>query len=1163
MRSIPEVQVTAAVDLDERIAEVYAANFDHPIQTLDLSEVAATAERLKSLGPFEIAQLSSPCVDFSLSGKRVEGDRAWVTVAGVLVAMRLDVPVIVVENVTRMRQSKAWAMAARLLEDAGYTWTSADADAYDCGVPQHRRRMFVVAVRSGGPAAEGALAAWRRKVESLRKKPLARRSVAEALPRVGDFVFFNARGSNEACIRRSSDPLPTLRTNCGWAPKRDTERGVTTWRYRERLADAAPMRKATVLTKSELGVAGGFDPAFAWPESRRLAAKVIGNSVAPPVAAAVMRALVDAGLLYRGPAAATPATSEESLAEMTKRFDDAVSRAPLPVKPQSGESWERAALAACAEGCGNRRRRPTESVTPHPDALQPPRWRQSEAAGKFRTECRRRGLRVPTAAEEMRAGWGVRDKPDPRPVLRHDSKSAFLDEARERIRHTRMGGKENVARSGLWQPVTGWPSAAVKEWERSGASKMQLEWLTAGYAFDFTDAVPPIGMPGGGDANHPGCADHARWLHEVFAEFLVLGIVSEVNYRPKIVNKMNVIPKGDFDEADPVLRNRLRLLLDQRPLNAYLKPQRFRAETLHKSRGLIEEGDVCLQWDLSSFFYHFATARAHRECMGCTLGAGGPLGGRYFVWNAAPMGVATSPWVSQSLGWVLSKKWKRLGLRVMWYVDDIVVWCKRSEAEDVAKFVEAEFVRHGFLRNPGKSHPEPRLQARVLGIDMDLKDMVFSVPESKKKKTVEELRELVASDGRPVHVRTLAKAIGRIMAMHVAVGDVARRMTREAYSFIAELTGVPPDATRRDLRVAWETWAPLTSEVLEELEFWIEFLPPHEGTEIHPGEQTASVVLSADTGENAWGGFLDLGHGRRLMASAELTEEERKGSSTARELAGHLHTLEAFELQAVRALETLEETLRRAGKELRRRRVILFCDSMAAVRVLEVGSSNLVLHRAAKAVFKMAMRHSLVLVPRWRRRCTFDLQLCDDLGKLDDCDYQLAPRLFSELQKRWRVCHTVDCFASSTNKLTEKFFSKFWCQGTAGVDAFARSWRGEDCWLHPPRCLVGLVVRQLMTSRARGTVLVPLDRSEVWWPLVAAGSRGAVRAPDGVPGESGELRWTLRRRRGLLRSGGAALPPGFRDLVAVRLDFRDTDVSKSYSPRWKQRALDWGNSRAP
>ena len=64
--------------------------------------------------------------------------------------------------------------------------------------------------------------------------------------------------------------------------------------------------------------------------------------------------------------------------------------------------------------------------------------------------------------------------------------------------------------------------------------------------------------------NHPGATEHAKWLHEVFAEFLVLGVVSEVPYRPKVVNPMNVIPKGDYDPGHPVKRNRLRLLLDQR-----------------------------------------------------------------------------------------------------------------------------------------------------------------------------------------------------------------------------------------------------------------------------------------------------------------------------------------------------------------------------------------------------------------------------------------------------------------------------------------------------------------------------------------------------------------------------------------------------------------------
>ena len=101
--------------------------------------------------------------------------------------------------------------------------------------------------------------------------------------------------------------------------------------------------------------------------------------------------------------------------------------------------------------------------------------------------------------------------------------------------------------------------------------------------------IPPIELPGGATGNHPGCAEHAEWLHETFAEFIQLGIVVDVPHIPVCVMPLNVIPKGDFNPDDPVLKNRLRLLVDQRPANTYIYAPRFRCETLHRARGMIEE----------------------------------------------------------------------------------------------------------------------------------------------------------------------------------------------------------------------------------------------------------------------------------------------------------------------------------------------------------------------------------------------------------------------------------------------------------------------------------------------------------------------------------------------------------------------------------------------
>ena len=49
---------------------------------------------------------------------------------------------------------------------------------------------------------------------------------------------------------------------------------------------------------------------------------------------------------------------------------------------------------------------------------------------------------------------------------------------------------------------------------------------------------------------------------------------------------------------------------------------------------------------------------------------------------------------------------------------------------------------------------------------------------------------------------------------------------------------------------------------------------------------------------------------------------------------------------------------------------------------------------------------------------------------------------FWRLEERWGT-HAVDLFASDANNQCGRFFSLYWCRGTAGVNAFAYFWGKE------------------------------------------------------------------------------------------------------------------------
>ncbi len=61
--------------------------------------------------------------------------------------------------------------------------------------------------------------------------------------------------------------------------------------------------------------------------------------------------------------------------------------------------------------------------------------------------------------------------------------------------------------------------------------------------------------------------------------------------------------------------------------------------------------------------------------------------------------------------------------------------------------------------------------------------------------------------------------------------------------------------------------------------------------------------------------------------------------------------------------------------------------------------------------------------------------------------------MFEFVCKRWRM-FTDDLFANNVNKNMVRFYPKYWCPGTTGVDGLVFDWKHEFFWLVPPPYLI-------------------------------------------------------------------------------------------------------------
>lgn len=136
--------VLAAFDSWKPAVEVYRKNFKHPIFQQDLSDVDAAVKMFEGYHP-EVIFGGPPCQDFSTAGHQDEnGGRAILSVAFARIVAAVKPQWFVMENVATIRNTQSFKTACETFRDAGYGLTCKILNAAYCGVPQTRKRMFII-----------------------------------------------------------------------------------------------------------------------------------------------------------------------------------------------------------------------------------------------------------------------------------------------------------------------------------------------------------------------------------------------------------------------------------------------------------------------------------------------------------------------------------------------------------------------------------------------------------------------------------------------------------------------------------------------------------------------------------------------------------------------------------------------------------------------------------------------------------------------------------------------------------------------------------------------------------------------------------------------------------------------------------------------------------
>lgn len=269
--------IIAAYDNWQAAIDIYRENFSHPIYKKDLGSDDIINE-LRALFP-DVIIGGPPCQDFSIAGKRnFNGKRANLTLKFSHIVNDVRPDWFVMENVYNIDKSPIFEEALSIFKLAGYGITKHILDASYMGVPQMRRRYFII-----GKKNEEDNFLLNNLLNGLSKKKMTVRDYFKDKPLDTEFIYQHPRTYKRRAIFSIDEPLSTIRSVNRPIPLN----------YSIHPADkTTDLTKVRPLTTKERGYIQTFPESFVFVGSTASIEKAIGNAVPVKMAEYIGNAIV-------------------------------------------------------------------------------------------------------------------------------------------------------------------------------------------------------------------------------------------------------------------------------------------------------------------------------------------------------------------------------------------------------------------------------------------------------------------------------------------------------------------------------------------------------------------------------------------------------------------------------------------------------------------------------------------------------------------------------------------------------------------------------------------------------------------------------------------------------------------------------------------------------
>ena len=552
--------------------------------------------------------------------------------------------------------------------------------------------------------------------------------------------------------------------------------------------------------------------------------------------------------------------------------------------------------------------------------------------------------------------------------------------------------------------------------------------IVSGLKIPFTGEPQQIQPPHQAKMNR----EQSAMIDQEIQAMLRKGAVHEVNYQKgQFLSNLFLVKKKDGGN---------RPVINLKQLNAFIPYQHFKMEGLHLLKEMMQEKDYMCKIDLKDAYFCLPLHPKHRKYVRFQWE------GRIYEFLSLCFGLGPAPRIFTKLLKVPIALLRRLNIRIIIYLDDMLIMCQSQGELVVARETLIFLLQHlGFVINQKKSLLTPVQKIEFLGMEINSVTMTLTLPQEKVNKLLQQCQGVL--ENPMISLWNLSSLIGSLCSTAQAVLPSqlqVRYLQQQLISVLGKVRSYQHKIT-------------LDLDSLKEIRWWISNLRLTNGRSIlAPHSRT---VIQTDASKKGWG--------------AHCLGKSVGGQWSQKESQLHINLLE---------LKAVHLALLTFSKAQNLKSVHIQMDNMTALSYLVKmgGTHSRELTSLAKEIWDFLLSEQITITAEYLPGV---LNVQADRASRhfqDSSEWLLCPQLFQKICQKFGH-PDMDLFASRLFHQIPAYMAWKPDPGSQATDALQQKWSHLYPYAFPPFSLVGRVVAKVRVEKVSMILITPAWQTQPWY----------------------------------------------------------------------------------